>query len=145
MCLPWLWAQTSGNYLTVGQMPRISGKPNAAVEARIACTVQPGYHVNSNTPAEEYLIPLKLTWAPAGSIEAGAVTYPKPELEKYPFAEKPLSVFTGRFEVIAHFKIAATATAGPGMIAGKLRYQACNDRACFQPKTVDIAIPYRIQ
>jgi hypothetical protein len=31
------------------------------------------------------------------------------------------------------------------MATGKLKYQACNDRACFPPKTVDIAIPYQIQ
>ena len=73
------------------------------------------------------------------------MTYPKPSLEKYEFAEKPLSVFTGDFELVANFKVAANAPAGPGAAVGKLRYQACSDRACFPPKTVDVTVPYQIQ
>ena len=101
--------------------------------------------MNSNTPSEEYLIPLKVTWTATGALEGGEVTYPKPTLEKYEFAAQPLSVFTGAFDVLAKFKVAATATAGPGMAVGKLRYQACNERACFAPKTVEVKVPYQIQ
>ena len=137
-------AQNSG-YLTVGEPQRIVGKRNTAVETKIPCAVQAGYHVNSNTPSEDYLIPLKLTWTSTGALEAGPVTYPKPTSEKYAFSEKPLSVVTGKFELTANFKVAPNAPAGPGVATGKLRYQACNDRACYQPKTIEITIPYQIQ
>ena len=123
----------------------MAGKRNAAVQAKIPVSVQPGFHVNSNTPSDDYLIPLKLTWTSTGALEGGSVTYPKPSLEKYEFAEKPLSVFTGNFELAAKFKVAANAPAGPGAAAGKLRYQACSDRACYPPKTVDVTVPYQIQ
>lgn len=96
-------------------------------------------------PREEYLIPLKLTWASTGALEAGQITYPTPSVEKYEFAEKPLSVFSGSFDLVAHFKVKSDASAGPGAAAGKLRYQACNDRACFAPKTVDITVLYQVQ
>ena len=144
LSLPLLFAQSSG-YLTVGQPQQVAGKRNAAVQAKIPVAVRPGFHVNSNTPTEEYLIPLKLTWTSAGALENGSVTYPKPAMEKYEFAEKPLSVFTGDFELVANFKVAANAPAGPGAAVGKLHYQACNDRACFPPKTVEVTIPYQIQ
>ena len=123
----------------------MAGKRNAAVQAKIPVSVQPGFHVNSNTPTDEYLIPLRLTWTSTGALEGGSVTYPKPSMEKYEFAEKPLSVFTGNFELVANFKVAASAPAGPGAAVGKLRYQACNDRACFPPKTVEVTVPYQIQ
>jgi DsbC/DsbD-like thiol-disulfide interchange protein len=139
-----LFAQSSG-YVTVGEPQQVAGKRNAAVQAKIPVAVRPGFHVNSNTPTEEYLIPLKLTWTAAGALEGGSVTYPKPSLEKYEFAEKPLSVFTGNFELVANFRVAANAPAGPGAAVGKLRYQACNDRACFPPKTIDVTVPYQIQ
>ena len=54
-------------------------------------------------------------------------------------------MFTGKFEVIANFKVAANASAGPGVAAGQLRYQACNDKMCFPPKTIDISLPYAVQ
>lgn len=146
-CLPLLQAQSTpaSGYLTVGEPSKVVGKRNASVEARIPVTVKEGFHVNSNKPSEEYLIPLKLTWTSPGALQPGTVTYPKPTLEKYEFAEKPLSVLTGNFDLVASFKVSSTASAGPGAVAGKLRYQACNNRACFAPRTVDVTISYQIQ
>ncbi len=112
---------------------------------KIPVSVKPGYHVNSNTPNDEYLIPLKLTWKDTGALEGGSITYPKPSQEKYEFAEKPLSVYTGNFDLIANFKVSGKAPAGPGSAVGTLRYQACNDRACFPPKNLEITVPYQIQ
>ena len=106
--------------------------------------MQPGYHVNSNTPNESYLIPLRLTWAP-GPVESVAVTFPKPTLEKYEFSDKPLSVFTGNFDIVTKFQAGPGAAQGPGYVSGKLRYQACNDKACFPPKTVDIKLAVSVQ
>jgi hypothetical protein len=136
---------SASGYLSVSEPAKVVAKRNAAVEVKVPLVVAKGYHVNSNTPSEDYLIPLKITWADTGALQAGEIAYPKPTLEKYEFAAKPLSVFTGTFDVTAKFKVAPTATAGPGIALGKLRYQACNDRACFAPKTVDVKVPYQIE
>jgi len=116
-----------------------------AAEAKIAVSVQPGFHVNSNTPSADYLIPLKLTWAPGGALEPGAVVFPKPQMEKYEFSDEPLSVFTGDFNLIARFKVPAAASQGPGIMLGKLRYQACNNNSCFPPKTVEVRLSYQVR
>ena len=128
----------------MGSIKRVEGKRNAAVVARIPVGVEAGYHVNSNAPLDEYLIPLKVTWTAAGALEAGAVAYPKASTEKYAFADKPLSVFAGNFEIVANFKVAAGAPAGAGIAAGKLSYQACNTKMCFRPATVEISVPYLV-
>jgi thiol:disulfide interchange protein DsbD len=129
----------------VGEVPKVSGHRGAAVEAKIPVSVLPGYHVNSNKPTLDYLIPLKLTWASTGALEAGEIAYPKGNLEKYDFEDKALSVYTGNFDITAHFKVAANAPAGPGAAAGKLRYQACSNKACYPPKSVDVTVPYTVQ
>ena len=118
------------------------------MQAKIPVTVKSGYHVNSNTPSDELLIPLKLTWKSTGALEAGTVTYPKPTVQRFEFQlpnEKPLSVYIGNFEVLANFKVAANAPAGPGMAVGQLRYQACSDKACYPPKNAEVTIPYQVQ
>jgi len=143
LCLPLLFAQSSG-HLSVGQVHSVAAKRGETVEARIPMTVDAGFHVNSNKPSEDYLIPLKLTWNSTGALEAGEIAYPKPSMEKYAFTDKPLSVLTGSFELVAHFKVASNAPAGPGVVAGKLRYQACNSNTCFPPKTVDVNLPYSV-
>jgi hypothetical protein len=138
-----LQAQSS-NILTVAPPAKITAKRGGAVEAKLAVSLQPGYHVNSNTPSEAYLIPLRLTWG-AGPLENTAVTFPKPTMETYEFSKKPLSVFTGNFEIVSKFKVAESAKIGPALATGKLRYQACNDKACFPPKTIDVQLPVSVQ
>ena len=59
--------------------------------------------------------------------------------------DQPLSVFTGNFEIVTKFKVPADTTSGPAIIAGKLRYQACNNNMCFPPKTVDVKLAVEIQ
>jgi hypothetical protein len=38
------------------------------------------------------------------------------------------------------------ASVPPGLVnvAGKLRYQACNDRMCLPPKTIDVTVPVSV-
>src|SRR3974390_495602 len=76
LCLPMLLAQSSSGYLAIGEPLKVAGKGGAAVQVKIPVTVKAGYHVNSNTPSEEYLIPLKLTWTATGALEGGSVEYP---------------------------------------------------------------------
>ena len=135
-------AQTS--VLTVGPLEKVTAKRGRSLEVKTTVLLKPGYHVNSNTPSESYLIPLRLTWEP-GPLQVIEVVFPKAHLEKYEFSPKPLSVFTGDFELVNKFKVAADAESGPGMALGKLRYQACNNNSCLPPKTVEIKLPLILQ
>ena len=121
----------------------MTAKIGSSAQVKVSLELRPGYHCNSNKPSDEYLIPLKLTWA-AGPLEAPEVSYPEPQMEKYSFSDKPLSVYTGNFDLITKFKVPASSIAGQVMITGKLRYQACTDRMCLQPKTLDVTIPIDI-
>jgi hypothetical protein len=131
------FAQT--NVLTVGRTQTVKAKIGSTVEVKLPLVLRPGFHVNSNPAADKYLIPLQLSWDP-GVLGAASVAYPKPVTEKYPFYPVPLLVYSGTFEVTTTFRVAPTAAPGPAAINGKLRYQACNDRECLQPKTMNVAL-----
>lgn len=133
-----LVAQT--NILTLVPPPKITAKRGESVTAKVEVHLQPGYHVNSNTPSDAYLIPLRITWE-SSVWKPEDVQFPKPSNEKYQFADKPLSVFTGNFEIVTRFKIPPDAPLGLNLVAGKLRYQACTDRMCLPPKTVEVKFP----
>ncbi len=122
----------------------VTAKRNQTVSADIKLELRQGYHVNSDKPTDEYLIPLKLTWAP-GAAESAGVDFPTPVMQKFSFSEKPLSVFEGDFKLTAKFKVPANAPIGPSKLEGKLRYQACNDRMCLPPRTLDVIVPLEIQ
>ena len=131
------FAQT--NVLTVGRTQTVKAKIGSAVEIKLPLVLRAGFHVNSNTPSDKYLIPLRLTWD-AGPVASTAIVFPKPTMETYAFYPIPLSVFSGTFEITTKFQVAPTAQPGPAAINGKLRYQACNDRECLQPKTMNVAL-----
>jgi hypothetical protein len=107
---------------------------------KLQLQLRDGYHSNSNKPSDEYLIPMKLTWNP-GPLESPEVIFPEPKQETYSFSKTPLSVYTGSFQLITKFKVASSATPGMAQATGKLRYQACTDRLCLPPKTIDVSVP----
>ena len=130
----------SNPVLTIAPPEKVTARVGSTVAVKLSLELRSGYHCNSNKPNDDYLIPLKLTWA-AGPLESPEVVYPAPQLEKYSFSETPLSVYTGNFELTTKFKVAASGTPGMGTATGKLRYQACTDRMCLPPKTIDVSVP----
>jgi hypothetical protein len=73
------------------------------------------------------------------------VTYPKAELEKYSFSDKPISVVTGEFSIATKFKVPAGASNGPAAQTGTLRYQACDNKACYPPKTLPVNVTVSVE
>jgi hypothetical protein len=141
LCAPHAVAQT--NVLSVAPPLKLDAKAGTVATAKIMVQLKPGYHCNSDKPSDEYLIPLKLSWT-AAPLEVSEVVYPKAQMEKYSFSKDPLSVYTGDFEIVTKFKVPVSAAVGSVVLSGKLRYQACNDRMCLQPKTVDVSLPVDI-
>ncbi len=138
-----LSAQTSPN-LTVTVPPTVKAPKGGEATVTIQAHLPAGFHANSNKPTEAYLIPLKLTWT-EGPLTMTSVDYPKGSMEKYSFSDKPLSVVTGDFSITTKFKVSAGAASGPASQVGALKYQACNDRACFPPKTVPVNVTVSVE
>ena len=138
-----VWAQAPG-VLTVVEPGRLKVPRSLSVEQRLKLQLRPGYHVNSDKPNDDFLIPLRLSWD-SGAVETVAVEFPKPVIEKSDFSEKPLSVFTGNFEIVTKFQRAPGAVPGPGLLTGKLRYQACNDKMCLPPKSIEVKVPLLVE
>jgi len=144
-----LQAQTTLNSLssvvTVVAPEKVIAKRGTTQDIQFTVQVKSGYHVNSNTPADEFLIPITFTFGSDAAVEITSITWPKPSLEKFEFSAKPVSVFQG--DVKATAKLKPTASAQPGLthVIGKLRYQACNDRMCLPPRTLEVRVPVEIR
>jgi hypothetical protein len=140
---PSLTAQ-GNSVLSVAPPEKLTIKRGSSAELKLKAQLQPGFHANSNMPADEFLIPMKITWAKE-PLETEQVTYPKPQLEKYAFSPNPVSVFSGNFEIATRFKAPANANPGLAMMTGKLRFQACNSKECLPPRTVDVRFAIDLQ
>ena len=114
--------------------------PGRQVVVPVAVRIRPGFHVNSDRPADVYLIPTKLTWQ-TEALALKGIEYPPAELVEYKYSDKPLSVYSGKFVIRSSFGVPAQIPDDLTELSGQLRYQACNDKACFPPKTLPTRIP----
>lgn len=117
-----------------------AGKP-ATVD--LLFRVTRGFHINSNQPHDKLLIPTKLeVEAPA---ELGMkVEYPVGQDKTFGFSPEKMNVYDG--DVTLKVQLAPPAGAQPGTrkLTGHLKYQACNDRACFPPNKVPVEFEVEI-
>jgi hypothetical protein len=103
-----------------------------------------GFHVNSNTPTQEYLIPTSLKLNAPTDIVVGRITYPRGEDMTFPFApDEKLSVYSGAFTLGVIVRPLASVLPGKYQFHGKLKYQACDKAACYPPK--DLAVEFQVK
>jgi Disulphide bond corrector protein DsbC len=115
-----------------------AGKP-ARVELKFR--VSEGFHINSNMPRSQYLIPTKIKLDSAAGIQVGKITYPAGKDMVFPFApDEKLNVYSGDFSVTAALNAPRSVVPGHHKLSGELTYQACNDRACYPPKKLPVTI-----
>ncbi len=104
-----------------------------------------GFHVNSNTPTEEFLIPTVLTVEAPTDVVVGRITYPPGKLMSFPFApDKKLSVYAGEFAVSVSVRPLNSVLPGNYAVRGMLRYQACDNAACYPPKQLQVEFNVKI-
>jgi hypothetical protein len=132
--------------VTVAPIEGVTVAAGKAATVQLLFRVAPGYHINSNRPKSELLIPTSLSLDPAANILLGGVTYPPGKDASFPFApEEKLSVYSGDFSLQALVRVARNAPAGAYRVRGHLRYQACDDRACYPPAKVPVEFEVRVK
>ncbi len=130
--------------VTAGE-PVYKVKRGGAVQVAVTIEVEEGYHINSNRPAEKYLIPTALKIDRTAGLSTTPVIYPKAKLQKFEFSPKPLSVFEGKAVLKLMARALPSLAAGAQMLKGKLTVQACNNQQCLRPQTIDVSIPFQVE
>lgn len=113
----------------------------AGVTANLALDFRIGtdFHINSNKPRADYLIPTMLKLNPSEPVAIAEVKYPAGEDMTFAFSpNEKLSVYSGDFSINAVLKAPASAAAGTYPVKGELRFQACDRSACYPPKSIPV-------
>ena len=136
-----------------GKSPRVSVAPVPLVTApRAAQTmvnlnfrVASGFHINSNAPKSEFLIPTALKMDLPTDIILGKIEYPEGKDLSFPFSpDEKLSVYSGDFTVAVAVHPMHSVTPGKYVMHGVLRYQACDNAQCFPPKTLPVSFDVKV-
>jgi hypothetical protein len=103
------------------------------------------YHVNSSQPLAEELIPTQLHFSLPGEVAIGKLQYPAGKLMSFPFdPSTKLSVYSGDFVVRGVVIAPGQASSGTYTIHGELKYQACDNNACYPPKKLPFAFNVKV-
>jgi len=100
--------------------------------ASLNVNIRDEWHINSNKPKDEFLIPTELRIASSDDYKIVRIDYPKHILKHLDFSDQPLAIFEGDFSIRFDGRIAENA-ASPVLLKGTLYYQGCNDQVCLPP------------
>jgi hypothetical protein len=125
--------------------PLTSVRAGTPGEVELRFRVSPGFHINSNTPKSEFLIPTVLKLNPPTDIVIGKITYPKGRDLSFPFApDEKLNVYSGAFDIAVVVRPLRDVLPTKYMIHGQLRYQACDNAACYPPKNLPLEFEIKV-
>jgi hypothetical protein len=152
-CLVAISVFSAAGTAQVGKPPSVKMAPVALVTApRTAQTmvnlnfrVGSGYHINSNAPKSEFLIPTALKMDLPTDIILGKIQYPAGQDLSFPFSpDEKLNVYTGDFTVALAVHPLRSVVPGKYIMHGLLRYQACDNAACYPPKTLPVSFEVKV-
>ena len=128
-----LFKGSAVQYLFPEQVTVAAGKvSDVTLHFRVAA----GYHINSHTPREEFLIPTTFSIPDGTGVRLDKAIYPAGTDFTLPLdPSDKLSVYNNEFTIQARI----VAEAGNHLVEGKLRFQACDKSACLPPRTIPVA------
>ncbi|MCH8151173.1 MAG: thioredoxin family protein [Planctomycetes bacterium] len=113
--------------------------PGTTIHAALKVNIHGNFHVQSNKPLDEFLIPTVLTVGPPKGFTVRKVVYPEPVMIKVPGLEEPQPGFEQEFVIGVAIEVGRDVEPGEYPINSSLRYQACDDRICLAPTTRELA------
>ena len=124
--------------ITITQVSSVTAaKPGETIRLALKVSIPHGLHLQADRPRDKYLIGALIWVDPASGVEVVEVVYP-PALDlPFPGYKEPLAVYEGDVAVGLTLRLPA-AGAGALRIPARFRYQACDDKLCFAPVTVEV-------
>ena len=118
---------------------KVQVKAGGSATVQLDFRVGSEFHINSNKPHSELLIPTVLKLTPTTPVAVASVKYPDGQDVSFPFApDEKLSVYSGDFTITAVVKAPAKCHSRRLPVTGSLRFQACDRSACYPPRSIPV-------
>ena len=130
--------QSAADVNVSGSLTPDKTKKGRTIKGSVLMEIPSGLHVQSNKPLDKFLIPTKLDLETPSGLRVGPISYPRAVMRNLKFSKGAVAVYEGRATIRFTVNVPANYNGGSGEIKGKLRFQACNDDACFAPVTREV-------
>ena len=136
---------TKAPSVTMAPVPLVTAQRTAQTTVSLDFRVAWGFHINSNTPRSEFLIPTALKMDVPTDIALGKIEYPPGQDVSFPFSpDEALNVYTGDFTITMTVHPLHSVVPGKYVMHGALRYQACDNAQCFPPKNLPVSFEIKV-
>ncbi len=115
-------------------------QPGGSARTAITVRLPEGFHMNSDKPREENLIPITVSMEAIPAVAGAKAAFPESLDLRQEGSPLPLRVFEREFAVGLEVSTAADAAAGAHKLPLRVRYQACDEKQCYLPITASLEL-----
>ncbi len=119
-------------------------QPGGQLKLAVKALIDEGWHINSNKPKEDFLIPTTIELDSASGLKFDKLVFPKAREIKFEFSDIPLVVYEKEAIIGGIIAIPKTVKPGEKVVKLKFTYQACNNATCLPPVTIDTSFTIQI-
>jgi len=123
-----------------------SASPTTAAPARQGSTIKlfvdviPDPKIHVYAPGAKDYLPIALEIAPTAGVTVGKLTYPKAQDLYFEPLNEHVPVFSAPFRLVQAVTIGRAVKPGQSLtLTGVLKYQACDDKICFNPVSAPLS------
>lgn len=113
------------------------------VKIALKVKINEKYHINSYNPSDDSYIKTEVI-SKSENLKQIAVFYPQHKMYKFSFSDTEIPVYEGEFLIGLTFLPKENAKEGEYVIPIEMTYQACDNNACYPPKTIKSEIKVNI-
>jgi thiol:disulfide interchange protein DsbD len=119
----------------------VAGKP---FRLAAVISVSSGWHINSHTPKEDYLIPTEVAFGPEAWLSLSPPVYPAHVERKFAFSESPVVVYEGEVSVLTSGTVDPATAPGPRTLRVSIEYQPCSESQCLAPTRAEATLAVEV-
>ena len=130
----------SSNIGVIGFFSVDPAQQGSTFQAAVVMEIPRELHVNSNRPGQKFLIPTTVKVSAPKGYRVTPVSYPRGASRRFRFSEQPLNVYEGRAVFRFNVSVPANHPLGVETVRVNVRFQSCNEEACFPPASRDLGL-----
>ena len=136
--------QISADSIVQVAAPEVIAYAGKSAVMHLYIAVKKGYHIQANKVNDKFIIPTTLEINTGDIITTVKQIFPTGKKFKLEGTIDYLHVYDGNFKITIPFKTREKIQKIKYTLDAKLHYQACDNRTCFFPKTIDFSIVIKV-
>jgi DsbC/DsbD-like thiol-disulfide interchange protein len=130
--------------VTIIPSKQVTVAKGQTVQLSVRVKIKKGFHIQANPAADEFLIPATLTVQSSKGSVPGNPVYPPGQPYRLKGSQEDLLTYEDEVMIRLPVKVLDSSPLGNTNLTGGLRFQPCDDRRCFFPRSVPVMIPVKI-